>query len=272
MSFRRGLKPSTPSKTRHRLDGALHPAIALALTGALPASDTIAKSTTRKDQGESETCFAHSAISCAECTTGFPPGSPLCLASCTYADVRATANPTGGLPPLQDTGAELQDAADALRRWGMGPLAAQISGRSGVSDVPDDQAGAAFPEPVVTQLEVAGHDLITGEYSIPVDANAPRTVAAAIVAGMPVWLGTLVGQAFQALTASEIAQPTPTTDSSAGGHAMYLSGYRTADDGSYEFRVENSWGSGWCDNGACWASTAWLLATWELWPFPAVAA
>ena len=262
----KGLKRSTPHKIRHRLGAENHQAIAAALTGTIPPAAQL-KPASRMDQGESETCFAHSAVACVSVAdNSLAEGSPLCLASCTYADVRAVANPTGNLPPLADTGAELQDAADALRRWGLGPLGSQVSGRSGVSDVPDDSS-APFPEPNVDELEAAGHTLITGEYSIPVNSDAPRTVAASIVAGFPVWLGTLVGSAFQALQAGDVAQPCPDSDTTAGGHALYISGFRTNAAGEYEFRVENSWGTGWCDNGAGWASQAWLLASWDLWPW-----
>lgn len=265
----RGLKRSTPHRVAHRLGATLHPAIFAALAAPLPASGQV-RDATRKDQGETETCHAHSAISCVEVVTG-KIGSPQLLASCVAADVRAAKTPPGDpLPPLTDDGAELQDDADALRRWGLGQMGPQIAGRSGLSDVPDDVPGVPFAEPNVAALETAGHTLITGEYSIPVDANAPKTVAACIVAGIPVWLGTLVGASFQSLLSDEVAQPTPDTDPTAGGHAMYISGYRTATDGTYEFRVENSWGTGWADGGACWASTAWLLACWDLWPFPAV--
>ena len=269
MSFRRGLKRSTPAKVAHRLGAAK----ALGLAGTPKGAGQLAPCA-RADQGETETCFAHSAVAadwCALMAAGQLPafvGSPATVASCTYGMVRAAAVPEGAtLPELTDTGAELQDVANALATYGLAPLGTQVPERQGFSDVPDDVEGEPFPEADVSQVQRAGSDIVSGEYSIPVDANAPTTVALCIDAGIPVWLGTLVGAAFQALGPTDIAQPTPTTDTTAGGHAMYISAYRTAADGSYEFRVENSWGTGWCDGGACWVSTAWLLACWELWPF-----
>jgi hypothetical protein len=269
MPRRKGLKRSTPHKVAHRLAAASHPLIKAALGAALAASCQIRVSS-HPDQGESECCAEHSAVGC--CAIHKPGiGSPLCLASCTYGDVRAELTPPGDtLPPLSDTGAELQTVSDALRKWGLAPMGPQIAGRNGWSDVPDDVPGVPFPEPDVSQLEVAGHTLVSGEYAIAVDSNAPQTVAACISAGIPVWLGCFVDSAFEALTAGQVAQPPNASDPNGGGHAMYISGYRTAADGSLEFRVENSWGSNWCDGGGCWASTAWLLACWELWPFPAV--
>lgn len=39
----------------------------------------------------------------------------------------------------------------------------------------------------------------------------------------------------------------------AGGHAIALTGYRTLDGIRY-YRLENSWGQTWGDNGGCWIS------------------
>ena len=200
-------------------------------------------------------------------TLAFVP-SQVQIASCTYADVRAAGTPAGqDLAPLADTGAELTDDAEALAKWGICPMGAPVQGR--FCDIPNDDG--AFPEPVVAELHVAAADLIAGEYQIPVDANAPNTVAACIDTGIPVWLGTFVDSAFENLGASDVAQAPDESDPKGGGHAMYISGYRTAADGSFEFHVENSWGSGWAANGSVWASSAWLKACWNLWPF-AVAA
>ena len=136
------------------------------------------------------------------------------------------------------------------------------------SDVPGNDT--PFPEPTVSDLAVAGQDLIAGEYQIPVDDTAPTTVALCLDAGIPVWLGTFVDTAFENLAANDIAQPADQSDPQGGGHAMYISAYRTASDGSFEFRVENSWGSSWADGGAVWASSAWLKACWNLWPMAVV--
>lgn len=43
----------------------------------------------------------------------------------------------------------------------------------------------------------------------------------------------------------------------AGGHALMLAGYRTV-DGLRWYRLENSWGPGWGDNGGCWIAEAYL--------------
>jgi hypothetical protein len=44
----------------------------------------------------------------------------------------------------------------------------------------------------------------------------------------------------------------------AGGHALMLAGYKF-ENGQYWYRLENSWGPGWGDNGGCWISEAHLF-------------
>jgi hypothetical protein len=265
--YGRGLHRPDPAKHAHRLHAAQH----LGLTGT-PKGAAQCVVCPRLDQGQTSTCHAHSGVAalwCRYATKGAPLPwipSPGLLASCTYADVRAAKYPTNYLPPLSDDGADLSDDAEALKRWGIDAMGPQIPGRSGASDVPDDVPGVPFAEPNRYAVERASSHIITGEYQIPVDANAPVTVALALDAGIPVWLGCFVDSAFENLGAKDIAQPPNESDPYGGGHAMYISGYRTNAKGEFEFRVENSWGTGWADGGAVWASSAWLKACWMLWP------
>lgn len=273
MKYGKGLLRTPDAKKAHRLGAELHPDIAAAKAAGPKGSGQLTPAK-RTDQGQSGCCHSHSAVAvvwCALTAAGLSPqflGSPRMLASCTYADVRAATTPAGAaLPVLQDNGADLQDDANAMAKWGLAPIQAPTSdGR--YSDVENDPPDNSFPEPDPAQLVVGSQHLVSGEYTIPVDAQAPLLVAAAIDAGIPVWLGTFVDTAFEDLAADAVAQPANQADPNGGGHALYISGYRTAADGSLEFRVENSWGDGWCDGGACWASTAWLLACWELFPCP----
>jgi hypothetical protein len=197
-------------------------------------------------------------------------GSPLTLASLVYAaEQRGDARPGIVLPKLLDTGAQLQDMATALGTWGLAPIQAPTSdGR--FSDVPNDSDSpdGSFPEADPSQLQIAGSDLISGEYKIEVDQNASLLCAVALDAGFPILLGKLVGSAFQALGPSDIAQPTRATETGKGGHALYLSGYRTVSVSVREWKVRNTWGQRWANNGFVWASEAWLLDAWELWPWP----
>jgi hypothetical protein len=271
--FGRGLKPPTPGKSAHRMGAASHPLIGAALRGSLAGSaDLSPQICPRMDQRQTETCFAHSAaalLGLQMAIAGKPLGwvpSPELIAQTTYADVRAAAHPSGDLPVLQDTGAELQDVATAMARWGVGPMGPIVDNSN--SDVPDP-TGYGFPEADPNRLVVAGSHLIGGEYSIDVDANAPAVVAAALDAKISIWCGGLVGAAYQAATENPtlVQQPTPASDTTGGGHAQGIVGYRTNADGALEFKVCNSWGASWGSNGLIWVSSAWVAACWMLWPF-----
>lgn len=272
----RGLLPSTPARIAHRLGAPSHPAIAAALkAGVRGSGDLTGFCPPRPDQRKSEKCHSHSGPGAVYVAFG-AAGKPLpwvpsyeLTAACTYSDNRLRSAPLGWplgqMPVLFDIGAELQDVADAMSRWGLGPLSANVDASN--SDVPDNTANGPTPEADVDRLVIAGADIIAGEYSIAVDRAAPVIVAASIDAKIPVWLGTAVGGAFELLQPGQVAQA-----EGGAGHAMYVAGYRTAPgtDSTLEYRVINSWGASWCDRGACWASEAWLLACWDLWPMAVV--
>ncbi|HLK36901.1 MAG TPA: C1 family peptidase [Polyangiaceae bacterium] len=261
MSFGKGLERCPAEKVAHRFQ---------MRATATPKGAGQLTPCQRLDQGQTSTCHAHSLVAAvwtALAAAGTTPpfvGSPRQLAACTYSDVRARRIPVGQtLPTLGDNGADLQDDATALAAWGLAPIQAPTSdGR--FSDCENDPSSGVFPEPDPTQLQRVMQ--VTGEYSIPVDSSAPATVATCIDAGIPVQVGIFIDTAFEELSAGHVAQPANERDPNGGGHAMYISGYRTNSAGELEFRVENSWGSTWCEGGACWASTAWLLSAWELFP------
>lgn len=265
--YGKGLRRPDPAKSAHRLHASLHPRLNAAAT---PKGSAALTPCARMNQGQTGTCHAHSgcaSVWCALTAAGQPPayvGSPRTLASCVYGDVRAASTPAGEpLPVLTDGGADLSDDATALAKWGVAPIQAPTSdGR--YSDVENDPPDNTFPEADPAQLELAGKDLIAGEYAIPVDAQAPVLCALALDAGIPIWVGFEVDQAFEDATPSTVVGA-PDPAYALGGHAVYLSAYRTAADGSYEFLLQNSWGSDWADDGAVWVSEAWILATWMLW-------
>lgn len=275
MAYHKGLKRSTPSRVQHRLGAHLDPRIAAALaTEPSGAADLTRFWTQPFDQSRSSTCHAHSAITCAYVamaaagkTFSWMP-SPLELASCVYADMRAAATPVGQpLPLLYDTGAELQDDADAVTKWGLAPIG-PLQGR--FSDVPDDPPDNSFPEPQLTALQ--GAVRFSGEYAIPVDGNAPRIVAACLDAGIPVQSGGPVGELFEGNTDPTVAIGADPTASD--GHAMAILAYRTKAPAAlsafaWEFFEESSWGP-FGVKGGRWVTGEWMLSQWSLWPYPVV--
>ena len=229
MNFGRGLHRPDPAKLARRLG--------VALGGAQPIGHASLEPCGRIDQGQTGTCHAHSAAAVAWTAyhaagrdLPFIP-SPRQIAACTYADVRSAVTPPGlPLPKLQDTGADLSDDAASLATWGIAPMQGPTSdGRN--SDVENDPADNTFPEPDPSQLLVAGSDLISGEYQIPVDANAPTLCALSLDAGVPIWLGFFVDSAFEQAGPSTVIGAPNQSDPNGGGHAVYLSAYRTAADG-----------------------------------------
>ncbi|MEZ4962617.1 MAG: C1 family peptidase [Saprospiraceae bacterium] len=67
-----------------------------------------------------------------------------------------------------------------------------------------------------------------------------------LAANNPVLFGAKVGSNFSNLRGEQVfAQP----DIDGGGHAMVIAGY---DDNRQAFRIVNSWGTGWGDNGYAW--------------------
>ena len=267
----RGLRSSTPAKVAHRLGATQHEPIADALRGGIRGSaDLSALFPARLNQGLTDTCPFHSlsvalVVACASAgrPLGFVP-SPLALASNTYADLRALAHPAGALPPLTDDGSELQDAAIAAARWGVVPIGADVQGRH--SDVPAD-TGYGFPEPTTTELVEGASRLIGGEYAIAVDDALPETIAASLDAGIPVWIGGLVGAAYQGAAAASVQDPAPSSDKTASGHAQVIGGYRVVPGtGEIQARVWNSWGNGWALDGTVWVSSAWMRGLWSAWP------
>lgn len=284
----KGLHPSTPHRVAHRLGAEQHPLIgaALAATPRGQADLTWALPAIPFSQGGSSTCFAHafSEFTYGALKIGGKPlswvPSPLLIASITYESVRARNTPAGQpLPVLVDTGAELQDVADACARYGVGPIGPDVAGR--YSDVPDDQDGVAFPEADAAKLQVAGSELVSGEYAIAINGDAPLLVAAALDANIFVWDGFFCDSTVENLEAGQIAGVPNESDSNGGGHATGYCAYKTltADTrtvdgallkaGEFVFKKRNSWSASFADAGDYWVSSDHVRAAWSLWPFTA---
>jgi hypothetical protein len=232
----------------------------------------------RKNQYVTETCFAHSLASGLEAARAAKGHaltfsiSPQTIAALVYGkEQRSGAPPAGGWPGLQDLGAELQDAADVVGSWGVAPMGPAVSdSNSDVGDgpyAPNSPGAAPFPEADGLRVIEGSANLIDGEYQIPVDANVAEVIAASLDALVPVWVGGLVGDAYEALAANDVAQPCAANDPGAGGHAQVIGGYRVVSGtGEIQLLTVNSWGYSWANNGTVWCSTAWARALWQAWP------
>jgi hypothetical protein len=277
MPFAKGAKRSHPSKLASKKPAASHPVIAAILAATVPASVDLGQwEPPRLDQGQTGSCTAHSlsgstSTACrkAGIQLGFEP-SPRETYASTRGIERAAQTPAGQpLPLLTDSGAEPADVFTACAQFGVAPMQGPTpDGRN--SDIWSDADTTAQPANVnnevdANQLQAAGTTIVTGEYAIdPSAANVSDQVAAALAAGFPVYVAAFVDTAFEQLQPGQVAQPPNTNDPNGGGHAIYLSGYTTNADGTRTFILTNSWGTGWCDNGRCLVSEAWVKAAWEL--------
>lgn len=273
MTFRLGLLPSTPGKIAHRLPAQKHTRI-LAARATGPSTGHELEGCQILQQRNSSTCHAHSAAAArwvAQKAANKPllwVPSPLSIASLVYADTQR-AGPGGQVASLLDLGAELQDDANAIKQWGIAPIGPPINGELG--DVPDDPADNTFPEPDLTVLQTSGETPGDSEYSIDMSASDVVDMSAAVLdANMPIRTGFFADPAFMQLGPNDVALA-PVTTGEGGGHSTYLRAHKLV-NGSRQFRLTNSWGTSWCDNGECWVGEAWLRACWELWPVPAVGA
>jgi len=247
-----------------RLPAEQHGRIGAALKTLKGSADLSSQTPRVLDQGQRESCWAFSATTLKFISDG--PGailqSPWYFACCLYGTYRAAATPPGQpLPPLSDSGAALDDVVTCFSKWGSVPFQASITD---TSDIPDNDGGP-IPETTLAKVQSGIGDLFGGPYDIA-PTNAGDLVAASLEAGIPVWDGMLVGEAFQNYVAGQILGPCDPNDPTAGGHATSIIGYKTV-SGARQFLVRNSWGSSWGDNGNFWMSEECLVSAMSLLPF-----
>ena len=204
--------------------------------------------------------------------------SPKNFYSCSGAVARAASAPLDPMPALTDDGRELADEITALMTCGVSAI-----GTDSVCPTPDgrysdiwsetDVAGLSpapnanvTAEPSIQALEASASDCLSGAYTVdPAPAANGAKLAAALDSGMAIYIGFSCGSAFQALVAGQVAQPTPASDATAGGHSIVIVSYRINAAGEYEWRARNSWGATFADSGDVWCSDSWRMALWEAW-------
>lgn len=117
-------------------------------------------------------------------------------------------------------------------------------------------------QPTLEAFE-AGYDRrLTGFYRITTSGSKRLDdVEWAIRADHPVVFGTKVGQAFVEYAGENVVWHP--TSRPIGGHCMCIDGVRTNDEGEREFRLRNSWGTGWGQGGFAWAAEDWIADPWS---------
>jgi len=277
---RTGLHPTSPERAIRRLAASENEIVRKARASLSGAADlTSFGPAAVLNQSNSSTCWAHSLTTCLfrrMNVLGKSPvlQSPLYFAQTMYATYRATATPAGALPPLQDQGAQLDDADACAAKWGSVRFQAQQQGVN--TDVPatTDADGNPIPIPELTVPNAfAGvPKAFAGEYDVTPDGNAPETVAACLDAKISTWLGGPVSSSLDNLQAGQIEQPCSAADAE-GGHAREVMAYRTVTVNGVaqlQFKIQNSWGD-WCEGGYSWASAGVISGAWSLLPFQVTA-
>jgi hypothetical protein len=269
-----GLIIQDPATAIARAPAADHDAIRAALQTLKGSADLSNYISFVLNQGMTSTCWAHSAAALKYVRDAITTGraelvSPLFFAQTMYGTYRAAQTPAGDtLPLLQDTGAQLDDAARCFAKWGtalFGP--AQQDGGTDVPATEDAEGNPIpLPETTVALVETGATKPFGGEYDITPNDAAIDTACACLEAKTPIWLGGLVGENLQRYVAGTIEQPCPTSDPTAGGHARAVLGYRVV-AGKVQFKILNSWGLGWGDAGYSWAAAEVLSTAWALLPF-----
>lgn len=98
-------------------------------------------------------------------------------------------------------------------------------------------------------------------------AISKEEIISSVDAGSPVVIGILCPQNFNKQPSDRVFLADDPVDPSYR-HAMVIVGYRLLSDGKCHFRVRNSYGNMWMDNGYCWFESDYIIdnssASWSV--------
>lgn len=134
-------------------------------------------------------------------------------------------------------------------------------------DRPAEAGGRVNERPPLECYEAAYDHRIEGYYAIKSTGSARADdVEAALRLGHPVIVSVQVGQAFADFDGTgDVVWNPPSRP--IGRHAMVVVGVRWDSLGRRQFKLRNSWGTGWGEQGYAWATEAWVCDpfTSDLW-------
>lgn len=136
-----------------------------------------------------------------------------------------------------DTGCQIVDAVNCLVKYGS----------CDERWWPYIESKFAVKPPPCRYREALDHRVIR---SYKVDNTDGKSIRLALTNGWPVVFGSLVYDGIQHLTRTNDVLPMPRKgERYTGAHCMTIIGH---DDARRLYRVQNSWGRTWGDNGRCW--------------------
>ena len=266
-SYQHGAIRSDAAKLALTLPAHKHEVVAATLAGPLATEASLAAwECTRTNQGQCEGCTAH-ATAAAVFAAFAAIGMPGILLSMRFL-YAASGLLEGSVP--QDNGRQIADVMTVLQ--GGFPAFEGMSPDDRFSDIWTANDTSAKPPNVnlipsgLEQKLATTHSV--GQHTVDLTQSNASDIAAAVLSASkpaPLVIGTFVGPRFEHATPDDVVGPETDDGSGAGGgHAIEISGYRTV-NGARQWRVTNSWGPSWCDNGRVWVTDAFLLSAWECW-------
>lgn len=126
------------------------------------------------------------------------------------------------------------------------------------SDYPYVESLVGTPLPTEMVVRASENRLSNYRRIVTTGAARSRQIQQAIAEEKPVIFGTIVGSNFDDPALGAVLSP---PSDAQGGHAMVVVGYRYTPSGEVEFRIRNSWGTAWGENGYTWFTESYM--TWD---------
>lgn len=185
------------------------------------------------DQGQIGSCVAHAGLACLAYSTR-PPFSPSRLLAYYHARL--------------DHGEQCVDDGTWPHVLVMTLAALGVCDES---RWPYDES-KVFERPTDFAEQGAYDHRITSGHALDGGASLLDDIEASLRAGVPVFGGWSIDQAFEDYTGGVYDGPGATA---LGGHSLAIWGCRRRPDGEREWLIRNSWGVGWGLGGYLWASS-----------------
>jgi hypothetical protein len=211
------------------------------------------------DQGWTSSCTGQAASCALALVQRYVEQDPMIAApsrQALYYNGRALTAHRRGDKSVADDGAYLRDLFDAARRVGV-PLERDAAFRPLRINAPPSMGAY-----------VMGHGYRGGSYVRIFETGEQKSLAvrAALAAGFPVVIGSPITVEYTRDGDGHVFDAPRNTEALAGGHAQVIIGYEPSADHGALYRVVNSWGAGWRDNGCAWLTEAFVRwAQMECW-------